>query len=116
MNKNNPKKIPVFDISIGQQEKDFIKDCLDTSFVGQGPYVKEFENKFSNFVSCKHGITTTSGTTALHLALRTVGVTDGDEVLVSAAQIWHVHFQLYIVTRNQYLSIFIKRLGKWTQV
>ena len=85
MNKNNPKKIPVFDISIGQQEKDFIKDCLDTSFVGQGPYVKEFENKFSNFVSCKHGITTTSGTTALHLALRTVGVTDGDEVLVSSS-------------------------------
>ena len=36
MNKNKFKKIPVFDISIGQQEKDFIKDCLDTSFVGQG--------------------------------------------------------------------------------
>ena len=50
MNKNSPKKIPVFDIAIGQQEKNFIKDCLDTSFVGQGPYVKEFENKFSNFV------------------------------------------------------------------
>ena len=85
MNKNSPKKIPVFDIAIGQQEKNFIKDCLDTSFVGQGPYVKEFENKFSNFVSCKYGITTTSGTTALHLALRTVGVTDGDEVLVSSS-------------------------------
>ena len=50
----NLKKIPVFDISIGQNEKKYIKDCLDTSFVGQGPYVKEFENKFSNFVNCKY--------------------------------------------------------------
>ncbi len=85
MSQNSPKKIPVFDISIGQKEKEFIKDCLDTSFVGQGPYVKEFENKFSNFVSCKYGVTTTSGTTALHLALKTVGVKDGDEVLVSSS-------------------------------
>jgi perosamine synthetase len=84
MNKNL-KKIPVFDISIGQNEKKYIKDCLDTSFVGQGPYVKEFENKFSNFVNCKYGITTTSGTTALHLALRTVDVKSGDEVLVSSS-------------------------------
>ena len=81
----NLKKIPVFDISIGQNEKKYIKDCLDTSFVGQGPYVKEFENKFSNFVNCKYGITTTSGTTALHLALRTVNVKSGDEVLVSSS-------------------------------
>ena len=53
--------------------------------MGQGPYVKEFENKFSNFVNCKYGITTTSGTTALHLALRTVNVKSGDEVLVSSS-------------------------------
>ena len=34
------KKIPVFDIALGQKEKEYIKDCVDTSFIGQGPYVK----------------------------------------------------------------------------
>ena len=77
------KKIPVFDIKIGELEK-YIKDCLDNSSIGQGSYVKEFEEKFSNFVNCKFGITTTSGTTALHLALKTPG-SDGDEVLVSSS-------------------------------
>jgi perosamine synthetase len=79
------KRIPVFDFKIDDLEKTYIKDCLDKSFVGQGFYVKEFEKKFSNFVNCKYGITTTSGTTALHLALRTLDITDGDEVLVSSS-------------------------------
>jgi len=78
-------KIPVFDIKIGELEKEFIKNCLEKSAVGQGTYVKEFEKKFSQFVSCKYGVTTTSGTTALHLALKTLGISDGDEVLVSSS-------------------------------
>ena len=40
------KKIPVFDIALGEKEKEYIKDCVDTSFIGQGPYVKKLEEKF----------------------------------------------------------------------
>ena len=79
------KKIPVFDIALGKKEKEYIKDCLDTSFIGQGKYVKTLEEKFSNFVDCKYGITTTSGTTALHLACATIGLKKNDEVLVSSS-------------------------------
>jgi perosamine synthetase len=79
------KKIPVFDFKIGDSEKKYIQDCLDKSFVGQGFYVEEFENKFSKYVNCKYGITTTSGTTALHLACVSLGLTNGDEVLVSSS-------------------------------
>ena len=64
------KKIPVFDFSLGSREKEFVNDCLETSFIGQGSYVKNFEKKFSKFVDCEYGVTTTSGTTALHLACR----------------------------------------------
>ncbi len=77
------KRIPVFDIQLGEQEKKYVNDCLDTAWLGQGSYVKNFEEKFSNFVDCKYGITTTSGTTALHIACAAVGIKDGDEVLVS---------------------------------
>ena len=79
------KKIPVFDFKVGNTEKKYIQDCLNTSFIGQGYYVKELEKQFSKYVDCKHGITTTSGTTALHLACATLGISTGDEVLVSSS-------------------------------
>ena len=77
------KRIPVFDIKVGELEKKYVKDCLDTAWLGQGSYVKNFEEKFSKFVDCKYGVTTTGGTTALHLACASIGLKDGDEVLVS---------------------------------
>ena len=85
MSNNKFKRIPVFDIKIGDLEKKYINDCLDTSFIGQGPYVKNFEEKFSSFVNCKYGTTTTSGTTALHLACATLGIKKNDQVLVSSS-------------------------------
>ena len=44
---------------LGNEEKNFVNDCLDTSFIGQGSYVKNFEKNFSEFVNCKYGITNT---------------------------------------------------------
>jgi len=85
MEKKNFKRIPVFDIALGEKEKKYIKDCVDTSFIGQGPYVKKLEEQFSSFVNCKYGITTTSGTTALHLACATLGIKKDDQVLVSSS-------------------------------
>jgi len=79
------KKIPVFDFKLGSKEKEFVNDCLNTSSITQGPYVKDFEVKFSKFVNCAYGITTTSGTTALHLACKTLGIKEKDEVLVSSS-------------------------------
>ena len=79
------KKIPVFDIALGDIEKKYVNDCLNTSFIGQGQYVKKFEEQFSKFVDCQYGITTTSGTTALHLACVTIGIKKNDQVLVSSS-------------------------------
>ena len=106
------KKIPVFDIKIGELEKKYIKDCLDNSSIGQGSYVKEFEEKFSNFVNCKFGITTTSGTTALHLALKTLRSQMAMKYLFHPAQIWLVHSLFHIVMLSQFQLIFTKKLGK----
>ena len=62
-----------------------MQNCLDTSWIGQGGFVKKFENKFSKFVDCKYGVTTTSGTTALHIACKVAGIKKGDEVIVSSS-------------------------------
>ena len=82
---NIKKKIPVFDIKLSELEKKYVNECLDSSFIGQGQYVKKFEDQFSSFVSCKYGVSTTSGTTALHLALASVGIKKDDQVLVSSS-------------------------------
>ena len=78
-------RIPVFDFKLGNKEKEFVNDCLNKSSIGQGLYVKDFEKEFSKFVNCEYGITTTSGTTALHLACKTLGIKRGDQVLVSSS-------------------------------
>ena len=81
----NKKKIPVFDFEIEEKSKAFVNDCLKTSSISQGSYVKDFEKKFCRFINCEYGITTTSGTTALHLACKALGIKQGDQVLVSSS-------------------------------
>lgn len=81
----NKKRIPIFDFKLGEKEKEFVNNCLETSSISQGLYVKDFEKKFSKFVNCEYGITTTSGTTALHLACKILGIKREDQVLVSSS-------------------------------
>jgi perosamine synthetase len=64
-------------------ELKYIEDCLKTNWISsQGKYVEEFEKGFAKYCECKHGVATTSGTTALHLALATLGIKKGDEVII----------------------------------
>jgi len=79
------KKIPVFDFVLGKEEKKLVNDCLNKSLISEGAYVRKFEKDFSKFVDCKFGIATTSGTTALHLACKTLGIRKDDQVLVSSS-------------------------------
>jgi len=64
---------------------------------GEGSYVTEFENKFSAYCGVKYGVTTNSGTTALHLALATLGITKGDEVILPAMTIASCYFAIWYV-------------------
>ncbi|MDP3789121.1 MAG: DegT/DnrJ/EryC1/StrS family aminotransferase, partial [Candidatus Omnitrophota bacterium] len=50
-----------------------------------GKSIEEFEEKFAAYCGCKYGVAVTSGTTALHLAVASCGIKNGDEVLVSAS-------------------------------
>ena len=77
--------IPVCEPVIGKQEKKYIIDCLDTNWISsQGKYVDKFAVNFAKFCDVKYGVLTTSGTTALHLALVALGIGQGDEVIIPA--------------------------------
>jgi perosamine synthetase len=70
---------PVFD----GNELEYVTDCIHSGWVSsQGKYVMQFEEKFGDYVGCKNTLAVSNGTVALHLALVTLGVGPGDEVIV----------------------------------
>ena len=66
---------------IGENEAEAARRAILSGWVTQGPEVREFENKFAEFVGAPHACAVSNCTTALHLALRAVGVGPGDEVI-----------------------------------
>lgn len=63
-------------------EQAFVKEAFDTNWVAPlGPNVNEFEKELAQKVGSKHGAALTSGTGAIHLALRALDVKEGDIVL-----------------------------------
>lgn len=58
-------------------------DCLDSGWISSiGEYVERFESLFARFCGASHAIATANGTVALHLALASLDLGPGDEVLV----------------------------------
>lgn len=65
------------------RELDFLLDAfLSTWISSTGKYVTEFESEFSKYCGMDYGVATSNGTTALHLALVSLGIGTGDEVIV----------------------------------
>jgi perosamine synthetase len=77
-------KIPITKPFFGEEEKKAILEPLQSGWVVQGPKVREFEMLFEDFQVCKHAVATSSATTALHLALLSLGLEKDDEVIVPA--------------------------------
>ncbi len=64
-------------------EWDYVKDCLDTGWVSTaGKYVDRFEGMLADFTGARHAVATVNGTSALHAALKLLGVAAGDEVIL----------------------------------
>lgn len=76
-------RIPVCSPKIGEDEIRRVEECIRSTWIsGHSEYVGEFEKKFAEYCGCKYGVATNSGTTALHLALATLDIGSGDEVVI----------------------------------
>ncbi|MCW2983635.1 MAG: DegT/DnrJ/EryC1/StrS family aminotransferase [Conexibacter sp.] len=75
--------IPIAQPVIGEAEERAVLEVLRSGHLSLGPKVPEFERRFADFVGATTASAVSSGTTALHLAYRAVGVTDGTEVVTS---------------------------------
>lgn len=87
--------IPFAKPSIGQRERDLVLSALDTGWVSEGNFVAAFSDKFARLVSGGDVHPCSSGTAALHVALLSVGVGPGDEVILPATT--------YVATANAVL-------------
>jgi perosamine synthetase len=75
--------IPLARPVLGAEEEAAVLEVLRSGQLSLGPRVGEFERRFAARLGVAHASAVSSGTTGLHLALRAVGVTDGDEVVTS---------------------------------
>lgn len=81
-------RVPLIDLkrqyhSIKEEIDSAIQDVLENQAFILGPQVKEFEKLFASYCNTKHAIGVSSGTDALLLALKSLGIGNGDEVITS---------------------------------
>jgi dTDP-4-amino-4,6-dideoxygalactose transaminase len=69
---------------VGEEEKAALSRVIDTGFLGMGREVQQFEEELSTFFGGRPVACVNSGTAALHVALASIGLQPGDEVLVQS--------------------------------
>lgn len=69
---------------IGETEKKAVAGLFDINWLSQGPKVKEFETKMSEFFQRKYALAVNNGTAALDIALKLLDIKQGDEVILPA--------------------------------
>ena len=75
--------IPVCEPALLGNELKYVTDAVSTGWISSaGKYVNAFEESFASYCECKHGVAVCNGTIALHLALVSLGIGKGDEVII----------------------------------
>jgi perosamine synthetase len=71
-----------FKPSLTDLEWGFVEEAMNDSAIGVGEYIGKFEQSWANYNRMKYGVACNSGTNALYLALKALGIGKGDEVIV----------------------------------
>jgi len=77
-------KIPLSSPDIGDLEIDYVSRVLRSNQLSLGPVLAEFEEKFAAYAGTKYAIACSSGTAALHMCVRTLGLDENAEVITSS--------------------------------
>jgi len=76
-------EIPLARPDITELEREAVLEVLNTPNLSLGPKLEEFEKKLAEYVGVKYGIAVNSGTSALHLIIKALGIGEGDEVITT---------------------------------
>jgi len=81
---SNKKRIYLSPPHISGEEISYIKNAIDSNWIAPlGPDVDQFENEVADYIGIDYATALSSGTAALHLALKIIGVKIGDHVFCS---------------------------------
>lgn len=84
MKPNMNNKIYLSPPHMNGEENSYIEDAINSNWVAPlGPHVDAFENELANYVGVKYAVALSSGTAALHLSLKILGLNQGDYVFCS---------------------------------
>ena len=75
--------IPLARPNITEAEIEAVADVLRTPDLALGPKLKEFENAIAKYAGVRHAVAVNSGTSALHLIIRALGISEGDDVITT---------------------------------
>ena len=75
-------RIPLSAPDVNEEDIQAVSDVLRTSRLSLGPKLEEFEHAIAAYVGASDAVAVNSGTSALHLSLRALGIGEGDEVIV----------------------------------
>lgn len=75
--------IPIAKPILGEEEKKAVIEVINSGIIAEGPKVKEFEEKFAEYIGVKYAVATSSGTTALHTALLAHEIKPNDEIITT---------------------------------
>lgn len=79
-----PKRIYLSPPHMGDDELKLVREAFDSNWIAPvGPHLDKFEQELAEYVQVPHAVAVTSGTAAIHLALRVLGIQPDDEVLCS---------------------------------
>ena len=77
-------QIPIYKPELGENESKYVNQCINSTWISsRGEYIGRFEKMVGDFIGSSNCSATSSGTTALHLALLALGIGQDDEVLTS---------------------------------
>jgi len=101
--------IPISQPSITDKEIQYVNSAMKSGWVSSlGEYIEKFEKEFAEYCGAKYALTTSNGTTALHLALESCGIGENDEVIVpeltfiaTASAVLHTGANVVIVDINR---------------
>jgi len=75
--------IPVCEPTLGGNEMKYVQQAIETNWISSaGRFIRDFEARFAEICGVKYGIACANGTVAMHLAMATLGLEPGDEVII----------------------------------
>ncbi|MCL6560013.1 MAG: DegT/DnrJ/EryC1/StrS family aminotransferase [Firmicutes bacterium] len=75
--------VPLSSPDIGQRERDLVNEVLASNVLSIGPKIERFEKIVAKYLGVKEAVAVSSGTSGLHLAVRALGIGEGDEVITT---------------------------------